>query len=229
MNFRPMQIIMLTTAAMLLPAALWGQAEPGSLPERMAQSTPSSQPQPPQSQQTTMPSMRDSVGNNGDSAQMTKDKMFLRQAAEGGLAEVQFGQLAAQKGGSDDVKAFGQKMVDDHGALNKDVAEVADSVGVILPKRINKTDQAEHDKLNGLSGEEFDTEYLTLMVKAHHKDLREYRLEAADTQDPALREAVMKGQRTIHEHLMMVDSLAKSKGIEVPGHHGRPGPPPPPE
>ncbi|MEO8871029.1 MAG: DUF4142 domain-containing protein [Granulicella sp.] len=227
MNFRPMQIIMLSTAAMLLPAVLWGQAEPWSSPE-MAQSTPSNQPQPPQSQQNTMPSMQDSVGNNGDRPQVTKDKMFLRQAAEGGLAEVQFGQLAAQKGGSDDVKAFGQKMVDDHGALNKDVADVADSVGVILPKRINKTDQEEYDKLNGLSGEAFDTEYLTLMVKAHHKDLREFRLEAADTQDPALREAVMKGQKTIHEHLMMVDSLAKSKGIVVPGHHGRPAPPPPP-
>ena len=57
-------------------------------------------------------------------------------------------------------------------------------MGVMLPKHMNKDDQAEYDKLNGLSGDAFDTEYLTLMVKDHHKDLREFRVEAVDTQDP---------------------------------------------
>ena len=230
MTLKPIRIMMFTTAMVLFPVALLAQAEPGSLPEAGAQGNQSGQTQPgPGQQRNLRPSMQDSVGNSGDSPQVTKDKMFLRQAAEGGIAEVQFGQLAAQKGGSDDVKAFGQKMVDDHSALNKEIADAADSAGVMLPKRINKTDQAEYDKLNGLSGDEFDTEYLILMVKAHHQDLREFRLEAAGTEDPALRETVMKAQKLIHEHLVMVDSLAKSKGIEVPGHHGRTAPPPPAE
>ena len=102
------------------------------------QQVPSNQPQPGMGQQTAMPSMQDSVGSTGDRTDEMKDKMFLRQAAEGGIAEVQFGQLAAQKGGSDDVKAFGQKMVEDHTALNKEIEDVADSAGVMLPKRMNK-------------------------------------------------------------------------------------------
>jgi predicted outer membrane protein len=44
---------------------------------------------------------------------------------------------------------------------------VADSLGVMLPKKLNKDEQAEYDKLNGLSGKDFDTEYLTYIVKAH--------------------------------------------------------------
>ncbi len=173
--------------------------------------------------------MQDSVGSSGQTAQMTKDKMFVRKVVEGGLAQIQFGQLAAEKGGSDDVKALGRKMVEDHGGLNKDMEDVADSMGVMLPKHINKEDQAMLDKLKGLSGDAFDTEYLTMMVKDHHHDLREFRVEAEGTQDAALRDAVVKGAKTIHEHLVAVDQLAKSKGIEIRHHgsHTATTPPPP--
>lgn len=233
MNLNSMRIIMLGTATMLFPVALLAQAEPGSMPETMGQNSQSqpdlsNSPRPGPAQQTPRASMQDSVGNNGETPQMMKDKMFLRQAAEGNIAEVQLGQLAAQKAASDDVKALGQKMVDEHTALNKDLEPLADSIGVMLPKRMNKEDQAEYDKLKGLSGDEFDTAYLTLMVKNHHKDLREFRLETADTQDSTLRETVMRGQRTIHRHMVDVDQLAKSKGIAIPAHRGRNSAPPTP-
>ena len=129
--------------------------------------------------------MQDSGPNSGDVGQIMQDKMFLRKAAEGGIAEVKLGQLAAQKGSSDDVKAFGQKMVDDHTKMNLEMAQVADSMGVMLPKSMNKEDQAEYDKLNALSGNDFDMEYLSVMVKDHHKDLHEFRMEAASPTDPS--------------------------------------------
>lgn len=229
MNFRPVRIILLCMTTVLCPAVLFGQAEPGSLPENSAQPAQSSQPMPgPGRQQAARPSMQDSIGSSGQTAQAAKDKMFVRKAIEGGLAQVQFGQLAAQKGGSDDVKTLGQHMVEEHTALNKDLEEVADSMGVMLPKHINKEDQTELDKLNGLSGDAFDTEYLTMMVKDHHHALREFRVEAEGTQDPALRDAVVKGAKTIHEHLVMVDQMAKSKGIEVPHRHHQSGAEQPP-
>jgi len=145
-----------------------------------------------------------------------KDKIFLRKAAQGGMAEVKLGQLAAQKGSSDDVKAFGQKMVDDHTRLNNDMAPIADSMGVRLPTNLNKEDQAEYDKLNGLSGNDFDMEYLSFMVKDHHKDLHEFRQEAASTTDPTLQAAVYNAAKVIHEHSVMVDKLARDKGVPMP-------------
>jgi putative membrane protein len=236
MSFKPVRIILLCAATTVCPALLLGQAEPGSLPEAAAQSSgqqpaSSNEPAPgPGQRQTSRPSMQDSMGSSGQTAQATKDKMFVRNAVEGGLAQVQFGQLAAEKGGSDDVKALGRQMVEDHTALNKDLENVADSMGVMLPKHINKGDQEELDKLNGLSGDAFDTEYLTMMVKDHHHDLRGFRVEAVGTQDETLRDAVRKGAKTIHEHMVTVDQLAKSKGIEVPHRHHENGaeqPPPP--
>ena len=218
MKFNRVRSILLGTA-ILPPGLLFAQFDPTA--------TPASPTQPGRPQQQASPAQQDSGPNSGDVGQIMQDKMFLRKAAEGGIAEVKMGQLAAQKGSSDDVKALGQKMVDDHTKLNLEMAQVADSMGVMLPKSMNKEDQAEYDKLNALSGNDFDTEYLTFMVKDHHKDLHEFRIEAASPTDPTLHNEVVKAQGVIHEHTVMVDKLARERGIPVPAHGGhKPNPAP---
>jgi len=197
-------------AAILCPAVLLAQSDP------MAPSASQTQPNRAQQIPTATTSMQDSASNAGDVGQTMKDKIFLRKAAQGGMAEVKLGQLAVQKASSDDVKSFGQKMVDDHTKLNSDMAPIAESMGVRLPKDLNKEDQAEYDKLNGLSGNGFDMEYLSFMVKDHHKDLREFRQEAASTTDPTLQAAVSDATKVIHEHTVMVDKLAREKGVPMP-------------
>ncbi|WP_433972738.1 DUF4142 domain-containing protein [Tunturiibacter lichenicola] len=199
--------------ALLSPTFGVSQSDP--MPPSATQTQPSrSQPYPSSS------SMQDSAPNSGDVGQVMKDKIFLRKAAQGGMAEVKLGQLATQKGSSEDVKAFGQKMVDDHTKLNNDMAPIADSMGIRLPKDLSKEDQAEYDKLNGLSGNDFDMEYLSCMVKDHHKDQRDFRQEAVSTTDPTLQAAVANGAKVIHEHTVMVDKLAREKGVPVPQHGG---------
>jgi putative membrane protein len=200
--------------AVLSPALLFAQFDPMAIPASQTQ------PNRPQQQMPSTTSMQDSGPNSGEVGQAMADKMFLRKAAEGGIAEVKLGQLAAQKAGSDDIKAFGQKMVEDHTTLNAEMAQVADSMGVMLPKTMNKEDQAEYDKLNALSGNDFDVEYLSFMVKDHHKDLHEFRIEAASRADPALHNEVVKAEGVIHEHKVMVDKLAHAKGIPIPMHGG---------
>jgi putative membrane protein len=195
------------------PGLLFAQFDP--------MAPPASQPGRPPTPGS--PATQDSGPNAGDVGQVMEDKMFLRKAAEGGIAEVKLGQLALQKAGSDDVKAFAQKMVDDHTKMNNEMAQVADSMGVPLPKTMNKDDQAEYDKLKGLSGNDFDTEYLTCMVKDHHKDLHEFRMEAANGRaDATLHDAVVNAESVIHDHTVMVDKLARAKGIPIPAHAKHP-------
>jgi len=227
MNVKAIQIMVLSTSVLLFPAAVFGQSDQGGMPEVMPQQgNPSGAPQPRASRQNQTPSTQDSTADNGQTPQMIKDRMFLRRAAQGGIAEVQFGKLATQKAASEDVKTFAQKMVDDHTEMNKDMEPVADNLGVKLPSHLNKENQAEYEKLNGLSGEAFDNEYLTVMVQDHHKDLRAFRLEAANGQDPALKNVVSKGERMIHDHMKMVDKLARNKGLVVPHHAGNHPPAP---
>jgi len=117
--------------AIVSPALLLAQFDPTSVPASQTQ------PNRPGQQAPATPSLQDSGPNSGDVGQIMQDKMFLRQAAEGGIAEVKFGQLAVQKGSTDEVRSFGQKMVDDHTRLNLEIAQVADSMGVMLPNMTN--------------------------------------------------------------------------------------------
>ena len=205
--------LILLSGTTLCPAVLLAQADPMIPPASQTQQ-PNRSPQTP----TSLPSMGDSTGNPSNTVQGMKDNMFLRKAAEGDIAEIQLGKLAAQKASSQDVKDFGQKMVDDHTKLNNDMAPIADSMGVMLPKKMSKDDQAEYDKLNGMSGDDFDKEYLACMVKDHHEALREFRVEAISTSDPTLRAVVDKGTDVIRVHMITVDKLARAKGVPIPGH-----------
>jgi putative membrane protein len=210
-------VILLGAATIFCPAVLFAQSDPlAPLPSQ------TQQPNRPGQTPTTLPSMQDSIGHPNETGQEMKDKMFLRKATEGGLGEVQLGKLATVKGGSQDVKDFGQKMVDDHTKLNNDMAPIADSMGVMLPKKMAKDDQAEYDKLNGMSGDDFDKEYIAYMVKDHREDLHEFRVEAVSTSDPELKAAVDKGAGVIHDHMVMADKLARAKGIPVPSHKSPP-------
>jgi putative membrane protein len=213
MKLRHLGAVLLGTLT-ISPALLLAQFDPTAVPASQTQPNRSGQQAP----STT--AIQDAGPHAGDVGQIMQDKMFLRKAAEGGIAEVKLGQLAAQKGSSDEVKAFGQKMVEDHTKMNSDMAEVADSLGVMLPKSMNKEDQAEYDKLSALAGNDFDMEYLSFMVKDHHNDLHEFRMEAASRADPTLRDEVVKAEGVIHDHTVMVDKLARAKGIPIPAHGG---------
>jgi putative membrane protein len=220
MNFLQARTILIGAATLLNPSALLAQSDPMGLPASATQANQAQQ----QQQSTT--SIQDSAPNAGDVGQIMKDKIFLRSATADGIAEAKFGQLAVQKSTSDDVKALGQKMVDDHTALDSEMAPIADSMGIRLPKEMNKTDQAEYDKLKEMSGADFDAAYLTFMVKAHHRAMRDFRLEEAGVSDSALRAAVVKGEGVIHEHLVLVNKLAREKGIPMPERGSKPSPPP---
>ncbi len=196
-------------------AAQTDPSAPASTPMTNPQTMPSSQTTPGVRRETAAGDPDGSQsGGAGTDAQGMKDKIFLRKAAQGGLAEVQLGQLASQKASSEDVKQFGQRMVTDHTRLNETMKPIADSLGVMVPTKLNKMDQAEYDKLNGMSGEEFDKEYLAYMTTDHHKDLKEFQSESESGGDPALKEAAANGLKVIARHTRMVERLDAAHGVK---------------
>jgi putative membrane protein len=221
-------IALVGAAVVVLPWALVAQMDPNLSQPSSQQSTAP----PSGSAQPADPSMRETLGAPGLRGQQMADQKFLRTATEDGIADVKLGQLAIEKGGPA-VKTLAQTLVDDHTTINKELATVADSLGVLLPKKLSKDDQAEYDKLNGLSGKDFDMEYIPFIANAHWKKLHDFYMEASVAADPGLATAVAKAMRTMHDHLGMIGQVAKQDGIALPPRPPRPGgtppgPPPPP-
>lgn len=142
-------------------------------------------------------------GSSSAKAVSSADKKFATETAQGGLAEVELGKLAIQKGQSDKVKQFGQRMIDDHSSANTQLKSIAQKNNITLPTDINAKDQALKDKLSGLSGSDFDRTYITAMVKDHQKDIGEFQREASNGSNADLKGFAAQTLPTLQEHLRM--------------------------
>jgi putative membrane protein len=133
--------------------------------------------------------------------------VFVKKALEGGMAEVQLGQLALQKSSNDEVKQFAQRMVDDHTKMGDQMKPIAEQIGVKVPDAPSKKDQATMAKLQTLNGDAFDKAYMKDMVKDHKADLSDFKTEAAGGSDPAVKNAANQGAQLISQHLQMAERI----------------------
>jgi len=143
------------------------------------------------------------------------DRKFITEAAQGGVAEVELGKLAAQKGSSAEVKQFGQRMVDDHSKANEKLQQLASQKGVTVPSEMDAASKREYDKLQKLSGAGFDREYITAMVRDHQKDVKDFQKEQKAAKDADLKTFVTTTLPTLEEHLKLAESdqaAVKSEG-----------------
>ncbi len=137
------------------------------------------------------------------------DKKFLAMAAQSDQNEIALSQVAEQKANNPAVKAFAEKMVTEHTSMTESMKPFADSWGLTPPSGPDADHQKELDKLNGLSGGDFDKEYISQMVTDHTKALRAFTTEAKDTKDIKFRAAVIKGKTAVAAHKNMAYDLKK--------------------
>lgn len=194
--------------ALLASAALLAQAPP---------SGGGQQPMPSQPPSSAAPSPG-AAPEAAPTGQNFGDQAFVSKALEGGVAEVQLGQLAQQKSQSNDVKQFAQKMVSDHSQMGeKWFKPVAKQMGVSEPKGPSKKDKKLIEKLQGLSGQQFDTEYIQAMVKDHKEDLKDFQSEAQMAQDPTVKQIAQQGSTVIQQHLQLIEQIAQAHNVPVEG------------
>ena len=134
---------------------------------------------------------------------LAADETFVMKAAKGGMAEVELGKLAVDKGSNDAVKKFGQRMADDHSKANDELAVLVKSKNITLPTEIGPEEKTLRDRLMKLSGPAFDQAYMKAMVSDHVKDIAEFRTESRTGKDPEVKAWAAKTLPTLEEHLKL--------------------------
>jgi putative membrane protein len=138
---------------------------------------------------------------SGSGSLAASDRRFIETAARGGMAEVELGRLAAEKAQSPEVKAFGQMMVDDHSKANDELKTLASQKGVTLPTDTDAAHKATKDRLDKLSGDQFDQAFMKEMLKDHKKDVAEFKRAAKTGKDDDVKEWAAKKVPTLEQHL----------------------------
>jgi putative membrane protein len=137
------------------------------------------------------------------------DASFVKEAAAGGMMEVELGKLAQEKASSDKVKQFGKRMEDDHSKANAELKQLASTKGVDLPTALEGKQKSTVERLSKLSGAQFDRQYMATMVSDHKEDVSKFRSESSKAKDPDVKQFAGKTLPTLKEHLQLAESTAK--------------------
>lgn len=141
------------------------------------------------------------------------DEDFYEQAAQGGMAEVQLGQLAQERSRNAAVKDFGAMMVKDHTAANDKLKALADTKGVDLPAHVSVGQMATRTRLQAVSDVSFDRDYTEVMVKDHEKTIKAFEDEAKSGKDADARAFATATLPTLREHLKHIRKVAAQVGL----------------
>jgi putative membrane protein len=137
-----------------------------------------------------------------------EDKTFVKEAAIGGMAEVELSKLA-QKSENADVKKFADRMVQDHTAANQQLTTIATSLGVDVPKTLDQQHEQMRQKLATLHGKAFDEQYMQLMVEDHNKAVMLFQHEERSGSSAQLKQFAQKTLPTLQEHQKLAQELSR--------------------
>jgi putative membrane protein len=146
-------------------------------------------------------------------ADSNPDATFYKKAAEGGIAEVDAGNLAEQKGDNQPVKDFGAMLVKDHTAINDKLQALAASKNISLPTSASIGEMGTKAKLEVLSGETFDKSFIKTEIKDHRGAIALFKEEIAAGQDPDAKAFASATLPTLKMHLHTVKTIAANEGI----------------
>lgn len=136
-----------------------------------------------QPQQQPMPGQPGGPGaagmpTNGSGNQSSyADQSFVEDTMHNNDAQVAMSQLAQQKSSSADVKQFSAQMVKVHNQLNDQLAPAVKQLNMSAPKGPSKKQKKQIDKMQALSGADFDSAYLQEMAKEQQHDLKQFQSE----------------------------------------------------
>jgi putative membrane protein len=159
------------------------------------------------------PALAASSSKHGKKA--TTDQSFEKDAALGGMEEVELGNLAKQKASNSDVKQFGDRMVTDHSKANDQLKQVAKEKNIPLPTSLDAKHQAVVDRLSKLSGDSFDKAYMREMLTDHKKDVAAFRRESASGKDSDVKQFASNTLSTLEQHRKLAEDTASKVGVSA--------------
>lgn len=162
--------------------------------------------------QSTSAAQSDASPQTSSTGSMAKldsgDEKALKDMAQANINEVAAAKIALSKAKNSDVKAFAQKMVDDHGAALTKVQAVAKQKDVTLPTEPDPAHKAMADKLEKESGDAFDKMYMeNAGTKDHKMVLSKLQSDAKNIKDPDVKALADAHTPVVEQHLKSAEQM----------------------
>jgi predicted outer membrane protein len=146
------------------------------------------------------------------------DDKMLKAMAQANIAEIEAGKLAQSKSQNDQVKSFAQQMIDDHTKALNDVQALAQQKGVTLPTEPDAKHKAMATKLQSLSGDAFDKEYMAKAGVSDHKAMHSALMrDEKKAKDADVKALASKMTPVVEQHLKSAEQMKSAKSGTTSG------------
>jgi len=140
----------------------------------------------PRTPSTERPAARPpAVGTGGAGADVKTDGDFVHDVAIMNMAEIELSRMALDKAVGPDIKAFAQRMIDDHGAAGNKLRTLVSGHPIDWPAQVDDRHRKTAGELARKQGADFDREYVKAIVEGHQNlaALLESRLDVQSLAD----------------------------------------------
>lgn len=147
------------------------------------------------------------VTTNCAKSENEKTKKFLIEMTDARLMDREEGREAVKKGTTQEVKNYGQLMIDDQTYLLSELQKFAATKNITLPTTISEKKLKGLEKLKEKTGTDFDKKFIKMICIDHKRDVRKFK-KASKCDDSGV-------TAFASEHLPMIEShLQKIKQIQ---------------
>lgn len=143
----------------------------------------------------------------GSAGVQSEDQEFVLKAAEGGMLEVELGNLAAKNASSPKVKEYGKMMVKDHSKVNQELMQLAGKKKINVPTALSTAGKQQLDSLSSQQGEKFDLLYMNMMIASHEQTIGLFQTESNKGQDKELKSWADSKIPALKKHLEHAKTL----------------------
>lgn len=135
------------------------------------------------------------------------DETFVKTAGDAGMAEVKIATLGTQKAERADVKDFATMLVNDHGKVNGELNQLAQSKNVELSAIVSADTANSFKDLEQESGAGFDKAFLSQMKSAHEKSISNFEDAEKNASDGEIKSWASKTLPALRAHLDKIKEL----------------------
>jgi putative membrane protein len=143
-----------------------------------------------------------------DASGVQADREFLGRALGVNQLEIELGRLAGQAG-TDAIKATGEKMIQNHTDLGRELTALAEQSGGAVRADTSPEDRQALARMASLSGPAFDAVFKETVDATHVKELAMYEDEVPRAASPELRALA---ERRVAKLRNVVADAARAKG-----------------
>lgn len=149
----------------------------------------------------------DVADNLGDAAAASADQTYVQNAAASDMFEIETSRLALEKAATPSIKTYAQMMIDEHTKSTNELKPAAQAAGITVPAALPADKQAKVDALRGLSGAEFDRQYLADQRSGHQETLTKVNAYVASAPAGPLKDHAAKVTGVVQKHLNSLEKI----------------------